>query len=184
MQSLDGTQSQGNKEQIVCAIGMLGVGKSTLLNCALNLDDPSNTFVAKNAATGVTQDFTPKPTTWPNVVVLDTPGLCDPQLELPLWTSRYNEQMAGKDLSLVIFIVPPMPRVSANEKMLAAVADEAFKAMKTENMLLVVNRAGRYYTRAKALENYEVMRKSVESCSLPPLTEDRILVLPDVDCEP
>ena len=38
----------------VVAIGMLGVGKSTLLNCAVNLKTTSNPFLAKDCAKGVT----------------------------------------------------------------------------------------------------------------------------------
>ena len=68
--------------------------------------------------------------------------------------------------------------------MLAAVADEAFQSIKPKNMVLVVNKAAKNYTATKALENYEKMRASVKKCSLPPLTEDRILVLPEVDYEP
>ena len=38
----------------VVAIGMLGVGKSTLLNCVLNLKTEERPFLAKNTAEGVT----------------------------------------------------------------------------------------------------------------------------------
>ena len=68
--------------------------------------------------------------------------------------------------------------------MLAAVADEAFQSIKSKNMVLVVNKAAKNYTATKALENYEKMWASVKKCSLPALTEDRILVLPRVDYEP
>ena len=105
-----------------------------------------------------------------------------------MWTHKYNEQMAQKpgmnDVSLVVFIIPPQARVSVNEKMLAAVADEAFKSIKSKNMVLVVNKAAKNYTATKALQNYEKMRASVKNCSLPALTEDRILMLPEVDYEP
>ena len=125
--------------------------------------------------------------TIPGVEVIDTPGLCDPDMEIPMWTHKYNEQMAQKpgmnDVSLVVFIIPPQARVSVNEKMLAAVADEAFKSIKSKNMVLVVNKASKNYTAAKALENYEKMRKSVKKCTLPALTKDRILVLPEVEYE-
>ena len=89
-----------------------------------------------------------------------------------------------RDVSLVVFIIPPQSRVSANEKILAAVADEAFQSMKAKNMVLVVNKAPKNYTSKKALENYKKMRESVKNCSLPDLTEDRILTLPEVDYEP
>ena len=109
-------------------------------------------------------------------------------MEIPVWTHRYNEQMSSqpgmRDVSLVVFILPPQSRVSANEKILAAVADEAFQAIGSENMVLVVNKAGKNYTVAKALENYEAMRASVKNCSLPALTADRVLVLPEVDYDP
>ena len=109
-------------------------------------------------------------------------------MEIPVWTHRYNEQMSSqpgmRDVSLVVFILPPQSRVSTNEKILAAVADEAFQAIGSENMVLVVNKAGKNYTVAKALENYEAMRASVKNCSLPALTADRVLVLPEVDYDP
>ena len=89
-----------------------------------------------------------------------------------------------RDVSLVVFIIPPQSRVSVNEKILAAVADEAFQSIQSKNMVLVINKAPKNYTTAKALENYEKMRASVKECSLPALTEDRILVLPEVDYEP
>ena len=60
----------------------------------------------------------------------------------------------------------------------------AFQAIEPKNMVLVVNKAPKRYTALKALENYEKMRASVANCSLPVLTEDRILVLPEVDYEP
>ena len=126
--------------------------------------------------------------TIPGVEVIDTPGLCDPDMEIPIWTEKYNQQMSSKpgmrDVSLVVFIIPPQSRVSANEKMLAAVADEAFQLIKSDNMVLVVNKAAKTYTATKALENYEKMRASVKKCSLPALTEDRVLVLPEVHREP
>ena len=109
-------------------------------------------------------------------------------MEIPVWTHRYNEQMSSqpgmRDVSLVVFILPPQSRVSTNEKILAAVADEAFQAIGSENMVLVINKAGKNYTVAKALENYEAMRESVKNCSLPALTADRVLVLPEVEYEP
>ena len=109
-------------------------------------------------------------------------------MEIPVWTHRYNEQMSSqpgmRDVSLVVFILPPQSRVSTNEKILAAVADEAFQAIGSENMVLVINKAGKNYTVAKALENYEAMRESVKNCSLPALTADRVLVLPEVDYVP
>ena len=126
--------------------------------------------------------------TIPGVEVIDTPGLCDPDMEIPIWTEKYNKQMSSKpgmrDVSLVVFIIPPQSRVSANEKILAAVADEAFQSIKSKNMVLVVNKAPKNYTAAKALTNYTKMRESVKNCSLPVLTEDRILILPEVDYEP
>ena len=100
--------------------------------------------------------------TIPGVEVIDTPGLCDPDMEIPIWTQKYNEQMAQKpgmnNVSLVVFIIPPQARVSVNEKMLAAVADEAFQSIKSNNMVLVVNKAAKNYTATKALQNYEKMR--------------------------
>ena len=95
-----------------------------------------------------------------------------------------SSQPGMRDVSLVVFILPPQSRVSTNEKILAAVADEAFQAIGSENMVLVVNKAGKNYTVDKALENYEAMRKSVKNCSLPALTADRVLVLPEVDYKP
>ena len=75
-------------------------------------------------------------------------------MEIPVWIHRYNEQMASKpgmrDVSLVVLIISPH-RVSANEKILAAALDEAFKAIKSENLVLVVNRAPNYYSAARAL---------------------------------
>ena len=103
-------------------------------------------------------------------------------MEIPIWIHRYNEQIARKpgmrDVSLVVFIIPPQSRVSTNERILAAVADQAFQAIKSQNMILVVNKAPRYYTVAKALENYQKMRECVKNCSLPHLTEDCVLLLP------
>ena len=91
----------------------------------------------------------------PGVEVIDSPGLCDPDMEIPVWTKKYNEQLSSKsgmrDVSLVVFIIPPQSRVSANEKMLAAVADEAFQSIKSKNMVLVVNKAAKNYTATKAL---------------------------------
>ena len=183
--------SSGNTTKKVVAIGMLGVGKSTLLNCVVDLKaagDDAAPFLAKDSAEGVTQGFRALPSTIPGVEVIDTPGLCDPDMELPVWTQRYNEQMASspdrREVSLVVFIIPPQSRVSANEKMLAAVAHEAFQSIDAKNMVLVVNKAAPQYTAAKALANYDKMRDSVTNCSLPPLTEDRILVLPAVPYEP
>ena len=75
-----------------------------------------------------------------------------------------------RDVSLVVFIIPPQSRVSVNEKILAAVADEAFKSIQSKNMVLVINKAPKNYTSTKALENYEKMRASVKECSLPALT--------------
>ena len=93
--------------------------------------------------------------TIPGVEVIDTPGLCDPDMEIPIWAEKYNQQMSSKpgmnEVSLVVFIIPPQSRVSANEKMLAAVADEAFQSIKSKNMVLVVNKAAKNYTAAKAL---------------------------------
>ena len=88
-----------------------------------------------------------------------------------------------RDVSLVVLIISPH-RVSANEKILAAALDEAFKAIKSENLVLVVNRAPNYYSAARALQNYEVMKASVKNCTLPALSEDRVLVLPEVDHVP
>ena len=48
-----GAQSASTTKKVV-AIGMLGVGKSTLLNCAVNLKTTSNPFLAKDCAKGVT----------------------------------------------------------------------------------------------------------------------------------
>ena len=85
-----------------------------------------------------------------------------------------------RDVSLIVFIIPAFPRVSQNELLLAAVADEAFQSINSKNMVLVVNKAPKNYTVTKALENYDKMKKSVKECSLPVLAEDRILILPEV----
>ena len=107
---------------------------------------------------------------------------------MPLWTHKYNEYLSSKpgtrDVSLVVLIISAEPRVSLNEKILAVVADEAFKAIKPENMVLVVNKAPELYNKTKALEVYEQMRKSVKNCTLPTLTGDRILLLPVVEHVP
>ena len=65
--------------------------------------------------------------------------------------------------------------------MLAAIADEAFKAINPENMVLVVNKAPEHYNAIKALRYYELMRKTVKNCTLPALTVDHILVLPRIE---
>ena len=51
-------------------------------------------------------------------------------------------------------------------------------------MVLVVNKAYTGYNVTDAREFYMEMRKVVKNCTLPELTEDRILVLPEVDYEP
>ena len=109
-------------------------------------------------------------------------------MEMPLWTKKYNKYLESnpemRDVSLMVLIIlGAETRVTLNEKILAAVADEAFKAIKPENMVLVVNKAPKNYNVTKAFENYEEMRESVKDCTLPTLTGDRILILPVVDHE-
>ena len=50
-------------------------------------------------------------------------------------------------------------------------------------MVLVVNKAYTGYNVTDAREFYMEMRKVVKNCTLPELTEDRILVLPLVEHE-
>ena len=68
-------------------------------------------------------------------------------MEIPEWTKKYNEQISSdprmRDVSLVVLIIDAKidNRVTANEKLIAAVVDEAFKAINPENMVLVINKA-------------------------------------------
>ena len=91
-----------------------------------------------------------------------------------------------RDVSLVVLIIDAKidNRVTTNEKLIAAVVDEAFKAINPENMVLVINKAYTGYNVTDARDFYMEMRTHVKNCTLPELTEDRILVLPLVEHEP
>ena len=72
-------------------IGGLGVGKSTLLNGMIG--DAENSFVTSNKPRGCTQEASSKQFMWNDsqITVIDTPGLFDLRMPLPIWLSRYNK---------------------------------------------------------------------------------------------
>ena len=88
-------------------------------------------------------------------------------MPLPDWVAKYNKSFAGKEISLVVLIIPARSQVSYNEKLLYGVVDEAFKSINAKNIALVVNKASKDYKADKALKMYEQMRQSVKTSQIP-----------------
>ena len=129
----------------VIAIGVTQIGKGTLLNCVVDVETEIP-FLALNSTKGVTQGFRSLKSTILGVEVIDSPGFSNQFIEIPEWTHKYNKYLESnpemRDESLmVIMIIGAETRVRKNEKILVALANEAFKAIKPENMVLVVNKA-------------------------------------------
>ena len=162
----------------VIAIGRLGIGKSTLLNCLVD-KDRCQPFICAESSRGVTTTFAAKPSIIDKVTVIDTPGLCDSKIHQQLWTDMCNQQMTDKQVCLLILILPGS-RHSTDEVTPLVVEDMAFSSLKVENVVLVVNRAHKRYTKSRAREYYETLRENVKDCTLPLIFEDNICVLPEV----
>jgi putative ribosome biogenesis GTPase RsgA len=80
------------KKPIIVVMGTLGVGKSTFLNTLLG--EKTEYFETSGGVDGCTQKFTS--CQWGDYLVMDTPGLNDPKLDVVDWVATYNGTAAIK----------------------------------------------------------------------------------------
>jgi putative ribosome biogenesis GTPase RsgA len=112
--------NSGKSSWTMILLGALGAGKSTIVNILNSKNTNANRveFVASNSFKGFTKDFVTDvmPMSGVGIVkLIDSPGLADPNIPIDQWVKKYNLQLKGEAIDLVVCLIEYAERPSTKE---------------------------------------------------------------------
>ena len=75
--------------------------------------------------------------------MIDSPGLADPKILIDVWVNLYNKAIGEVkwEIDLVVCVLEYTERPSVKEQQLFAVLNNAFPGIKSENLVIILNKA-------------------------------------------
>jgi hypothetical protein len=75
--------------------------------------------------------------------LIDSPGLADPKILIDVWVNLYNKAIGEVkwEIDLVVCVLEYTERPSVKEQQLFAVLNNAFPGIKSENLVIILNKA-------------------------------------------
>ena len=80
---------------------------------------------------------------FPNVILIDSPGLGDPNLPIPQWLALYRDQVVkevGK-ADLVLIVIEKMERVRIDVLEVFTILNKAMEGIDSHNIAIIWNKA-------------------------------------------
>ena len=171
------------RENTIFVIGCLGAGKSTVMAICEGEDLDATNFEASNSNSSCTKQFHAHRSTVlvPNVTLVDSPGLNDPDILPAHWIDMYNLQCFEhiKKVSLVVVVIERQERCATNTLELFTMINKTMSNLKKENIAIIYNKCSEDDVPEDVLKMYTEAREGAKAWKLPVLTDCKQILIVD-----